>query len=134
MSSEPGGPASGPGGRALVVDDDPGVSRLLSDILALEGLAVDTVASAEACFERLAGGGLPTLILLDVMLPGIDGFDTLARLRGSTRTASIPVIMISTLPEKSYHRRAEDLGAVAYLRKPFAPRELIDTVRRAVGK
>lgn len=131
MSAGPGRPAAG---RALVVDDDPGVARLLCDILAIEGLEVDTAASAEACFERLAGGGLPALILLDVMLPGIDGFETLTRLRGSAETAGIPVIMISTLPEKSYHRRAADLGAVAYLKKPFLPQELIDTVRRAVGK
>lgn len=119
--------------RVLVVDDDPACVSLLRDILSRDGLAVESAATASECFERLCGPP-PQLILLDIMLPDVDGLSALGRIRGATATAGIPVIVISTLSEKSYRLRARELGAAGYLVKPFDARRLVDEVRRAVGK
>lgn len=121
-------------GELLLIDDDPAVADLLRDILSADGFTVERAASAEAGFARLSAKPLPRAVLLDVMLPGIDGFEALARIRASTETARLPVVMVSTLPERSYRARAESLGADAYLMKPFAPKELIETVRRVAGR
>ena len=118
--------------RILVVDDEPEMAALVAAILAGEGYAVRSVANARDCFVTLEDeAARPALIVLDVMLPDMDGFQTLGRIRGATSTASIPVILVSTLDGKSYRKRAKENGAAAYLTKPFEPAALLEAVRRA---
>ena len=120
--------------RILVVDDDPAILQLLTDILSAQGFRIDGAPSARRCFELISEPNQPPdLILLDVMLPDISGFDALERIRKSTATSAIPVAVISTLPERSYRRRADELGADEYLQKPFKPMEVVEAVKRLLS-
>ena len=115
-----------------MVDDDSEIAALVSAVLSSEGYEIDVVGTARECFLLLEDAAKrPALIVLDVMLPDLDGFQTLGRLRAATTTAAIPVILLSTLEGKSYRKRAEEKGAAAYLTKPFEPAVLLETVRRA---
>src|SRR6202008_5090359 len=78
--------------KVLICDDDPGLCRLLSDYLTDQGLAVETVASAEAAIDRLGNGAACDVLVLDLMLPGIDGLTALKTIR---QRYVMPVIMLS---------------------------------------
>ncbi|MBI4346157.1 MAG: response regulator transcription factor [Elusimicrobia bacterium] len=119
-------------GKILVVDDDPELGALIRDVLASGGYDPETVSTARECFLRLEKPAPPALILMDVMLPDLDGFEALERLKRAGATKVIPVILLSTLDGKSYRKRAEEKGAAAYVPKPFEPAALLDAVRRAL--
>jgi class 3 adenylate cyclase/CheY-like chemotaxis protein len=107
-------------GRILIVDDNASNRDLLSRRLAREGYRVITAEDAEAAFARLAGETFD-LILLDLVMPGISGFEALCRLKSEERTRLIPVIMISALDELDSTVRCIQAGAEDYLPKPFNP-------------
>jgi class 3 adenylate cyclase len=110
-------------GVLLVVDDDPGNRDLLARRLVREGFAVHTAADGESALETLGRGLSPPidLVLLDVMMPGIDGYEVLRRLKGDTALRELPVLMISALDEVQSVVRCIELGAEDYLPKPFDP-------------
>lgn len=115
--------------RILVIDDDAGTAQLISDILAGEGYPVETAGTAKEGLERVAAAR-PQLILLDVMLPDMNGLELLSRLRRSgDRTL---VVVMSTLKDQTYRSRATQLGARDFMSKPFTPPGLIETVRKAL--
>lgn len=107
--------------RALLVDDDQGLCELLRAYLEGAGFSIDTVhcgrAALNACLLRKYD-----IILLDVMLPHLDGYAVLARLRN---TSSVPVIMLTAKGEESDRVRGLDAGADDYVGKPFSSRELV---------
>jgi adenylate cyclase len=127
--------AAGPGGAGtaaaetagrgviLVVDDDQGNRDLLTRRLIREGFAVHTVADGQAALETLGRPSSPPvdLVLLDVMMPGIDGYEVLRRLKGDATLRDLPVLMISALDEVQSVVRCIELGAEDYLPKPFDP-------------
>ena len=119
--------------RILVVEDDPTVSEVLTRYLEREGYAVETVADGNAAVDR-AGASPPDLMILDLMLPGLDGFEVFRRLRSF---APIPVIMLTARGDEADRVTGLELGADDYVGKPFSPRELtarVKTVlRRAEG-
>ncbi len=119
-------------GKVLVIDDDGGVSSLIKDILesVFSGLGVEEAATVGLGLAKLEASR-PDLILFDVMLPDMNGFDAVARLRGAPATAGLRIIMMSTMNDRSYRVRAEELGAT-FLQKPFTPSELEDAVRKAL--
>jgi DNA-binding response OmpR family regulator len=108
----------------LVIDDEPAIRMLCRVTLEGEGIqvleAVDGITGLE--LARAAG---PDLVLLDVMMPGIDGFQVAARLAAADDTAEIPILFISAHPV--FQTRAADIGA-EYLGKPFDPQELAAVV------
>jgi adenylate cyclase len=106
-------------GAILVVDDNESNRDLLARQLARDGHAVETVASAGEAFTRIAERSFD-LILLDVLMPDVSGYEALVRLKSSIQTAEIPVIMISALDELDSIVRCIEAGAVDYLPKPFA--------------
>jgi DNA-binding response OmpR family regulator len=113
--------------RALVVDDDDGIREIAT--LALElvgGWEVDTAASGEAAW-RTAVTRRPDVVLLDVMMPGVDGPGTLARFRGDERTSNLPVIFLTA---RSQHgdREWEGLDLAGIIRKPFDPMTLASEI------
>jgi adenylate cyclase len=120
-----GAPAVEPAARGviLVVDDDQGNRDLLTRRLVREGFAVHTVVDGRAALETLARPSSPPidLVLLDVMMPGIDGYEVLRRLKGDATLRDLPVLMISALDEVSSVVRCIELGAEDYLPKPFDP-------------
>jgi len=117
------GPEQVPRGVILVVDDDQGNRDLLSRRLIREGFAVHTAADGQSALETLGRDSSPPidLVLLDVMMPGIDGYEVLRRLKGDATLRELPVLMISALDEVNSVVRCIELGAEDYLPKPFDP-------------
>jgi sigma-B regulation protein RsbU (phosphoserine phosphatase) len=116
------------GGRILIVDDNAINRRVLSSMLRNEGCALLTAADGEQALE-LARREPPDLILLDIMMPGMDGYHVCDCLKADPRTARIPVIFLSALSEIGSKVKGFDLGAVDYVTKPFDPAEVLARVR-----
>lgn len=109
--------------KVLIVDDDPLMRRIVSQ--SLEKLEYELVqADSGAAAIECALNGRPDLVILDVMMPGMDGFEVVHRLRKNAITASIPIIMLTALGEMSEKIHGMQLGADDYMTKPFDPREL----------
>jgi DNA-binding response OmpR family regulator len=119
--------------RVLVVEDDATVAEVVVRYLEREGFQVESVGDGNQALER-AGSSLPDLVVLDLMLPGLDGLEVCRRLRA---VAPIPVIMLTARGEESDRVLGLELGADDYVAKPFSPRELTARVkavlRRAQG-
>jgi len=111
----------------LVVDDDPGIRLLCSLSLQLEGLLVLEAANGEIGLEQ-ARAERPDLILTDVKMPGLDGFQLAEALRGDERTSEVPLIFLSGETAAANEARARELGALAYLTKPFDPAALCSLI------
>ncbi|MDX8413995.1 MAG: response regulator [Mariprofundales bacterium] len=123
----------------LEVDDNDAIREIVDAVLSSEGYAVATAASGEEAMQeikrRLADGdALPELILLDVTMPGMSGYQTLQSLRQLPDGGSVPVIFISALPEDEERSNALAAGGVDYLSKPFQIPKLIAMVNRYLVK
>jgi putative two-component system response regulator len=98
----------------LIVDDDVGMSSLLAKLLKLSGYQAESVPSGEEAMAYLAGTTLPDAIILDIMMPGMSGFDVLRRMQAMSLMRKVPVIMFSAVSDRSYEKEARSLGAVDY--------------------
>jgi CheY-like chemotaxis protein len=116
----------------LIIDDDPATRRLSSINLQLEGLVVLEAADGRHGLEQ-ARSERPDLILTDVMMPGLDGFELAEQLRLDERTREIPVVFVSAEAEPTHGFRAQELGAHAYLTKPFDPAIFVSVVTGALA-
>ena len=116
----------------LVVDDDTNVVDLISLNLIEAGYEVMTAFTGRAALEKVAARR-PDLILLDLMLPDIDGFGVCEILRSTATTATIPIVITSVWRSAGSRRLGKELGAFDYLAKPFHPDELIDRVQRTLA-
>jgi len=114
--------------RILVVDDEPQWLRSLSHILGGAGYVVRQAASGEDTLASLAGGA-PDLILLDIRMRGMDGFEVFRKIREHEEWSSIPVIMVSGLVEAKERAAGIEMGASDFITKPFDPEELLARVR-----
>jgi len=116
--------------RILVIDDDVELCRLVEEYLQAEGFAVESVHDGESGLQRaLAGGYL--LTVLDVMLPGINGFEVLRRIRAQSR---LPVLLLTARGEDVDRIVGLEIGADDYLPKPFNPRELVARIRAVLRR
>ena len=116
--------------RVLVVDDDLELCELLTEYLGGEGFAVDAVHDGAVGAERALAGG-HDLVVLDVMLPGLNGLDVLRRIRESS---SVPVVMLTARGEEVDRIVGLEIGADDYLPKPFNPRELAARMRAVLRR
>ncbi len=110
----------------LVVDDEPHIVRFTAMNLEVEGFRVETASNGLEALEVLDQRGPVDLVVLDVMMPELDGFETLRRIRGQS---SVPVIFVTVRGDEADRVAGLDLGADDYLTKPFSPRELISRIR-----
>ncbi len=113
----------------LIVEDNDKNRKLVRDVLQAEGYRTVEATTGEDGV-RLAGEERPDLVLMDIRLPGIDGIEAFLRLRADPNTRAIPVVALSASVTPSDCTRIEQAGFDAFLGKPMALRDLIDTVRR----
>lgn len=116
-------------GKVLVVDDDVNIREVLAYRLRRDGYSVLLSGDGEDAWEQ-ARAEQPDLIILDLALPQLDGFGFLERLRSKGDTCSIPVLVLSAYGHEENRTRSFELGVVAFVVKPFSPRELAADVRR----
>lgn len=116
----------------LVVDDDDLIRGVVRTTLEDEGVfIIEASDGAEAL--RLASERGPDLVLLDVMMPGIDGYEVCRALRANPQTSRTPVVMLTAKTSLESQDEGLAAGADAYMTKPFSPLELIETVRRTLA-
>lgn len=113
----------------LVVDDTPDNLRLLTGLLSEHHYKVRLAPSGELALATIRKKA-PDLILLDIMMPEMDGFEVLERLKNNPATSNIPVIMLTARKSREDMQRARDLGAAEYITKPFKAVEVVDKVLR----
>ncbi|MEO7098205.1 MAG: response regulator [Luteolibacter sp.] len=118
-------------GTILVVDDTPSVIDVTRSVLEEIGYRVVVATNGEKALQR-AAAVTPDLILLDIMMPSIDGYETCRRLKAQEATREIPVLLLSALTDVSNKVKGFELGAVDYLTKPISPEELLARVRTHV--
>ena len=111
--------------RILIIDDDVELCTLVGEYLQAEGFTVESVHDGENGLQRATGGGY-LLVVLDVMLPGINGFEVLRRIRATSR---LPVLLLTARGEDVDRIVGLEIGADDYLPKPFNPRELVARIR-----
>jgi len=116
----------------LVVDDEPGNRGLLRKILEAAGYEVSEASDGEEALSALAFA-VPDLVLLDALMPNLDGYGVCERLKGNPRTKLIPVVMLTSLGELPDKLRAVDLGVDDFLTKPFQVPELLARVRSLIS-
>ena len=115
----------------LVVDDDPDILEALSEILEAEGFEIRRARNGKEALERLEPDP-PQLILLDLMMPVMDGWEFAQRMRQRPSVAGITLIVLSA--DRNVGSKATDIGAVGHLAKPFELNDLLDMVRRSLSQ
>jgi CheY-like chemotaxis protein len=116
----------------LVVDDDPDILEALSEILEAEGFEILRARNGKEALEKLEKQP-PQLILLDLMMPVMDGFEFAQRMRQQRpEVANIPFIVLSA--DRNVGSKAQEIGAVGFLAKPFELNDLLDMVRRSLAQ
>lgn len=115
--------------RILIAEDEPHIVESLRFLLRREGYEVDEAPDGEAAVARLAETAAD-LLILDVMLPRLNGFEVLRRLRAEPALADLPVVMLTAKGQAQDRRTAEDLGANAFITKPFSNRDVVEHVLR----
>jgi CheY-like chemotaxis protein len=122
---------AGPRRLVLVADDDPAIRDLVSDVLAEAGFR--TVRAADGSeVVPLALKYRPAIVVMDVIMPNLDGYTTMTRLRNHPATKDIPVVMLTGQAGSLYQTLSFGVGATAHLTKPFSPRQLMDTVEQVL--
>jgi DNA-binding response OmpR family regulator len=117
----------------LVVEDEPDIAEVIQYNLVREGYRVDVVGDGEHALERIVREA-PDLVLLDLMLPGLDGLELCRRMKEDPVTRPIPVIMVTAKGEESEVVLGLGVGADDYMAKPFSPRELTARVRAVLRR
>jgi len=119
--------------RILVVEDEPEIQELVRYNLAREGYRVTCAASGEQALAAVRRDP-PHLILLDLMLPGVDGLEVCRRLKADSATRAIPVVILTAKSEEADVVSGLELGADDYLPKPFSPRVLVARIRAVLRR
>jgi DNA-binding response OmpR family regulator len=117
--------------RILVVEDEPVMNELVSEILRFSGFEPIRALTGEQAMDR-CGDALPAAVLLDIMLPGISGYEVCRRLKTSRRTNLVPVVMLTALDRRDDHVHGIRVGADQYVTKPFEPETLVEVLRQTI--
>lgn len=122
-----------PGKKILIVEDEKSLLKLESILLKSKGYQVIGASSGTEALALVAQER-PDLILLDVMLPGMDGFKVCARLKSSPETRDIPVVMVTARTKQDDIARGREVGADEYITKPFQSARVTSTIARLLGE
>lgn len=115
--------------RILIADDDPVILRLIQVNLELEGYEVLTANNGQEAVD-VAMAERPDLVILDIMMPRLDGYQACERLKSDDTTKEIPVIFLSAKAQQGDIEKGRSFGVAAYLTKPFDPTELLEVVEQ----
>lgn len=118
--------------RVLIAEDEPNLVESLSFILSREGCEVSAVFDGESVLERLRTDR-PDVLVLDVMLPRRTGFEVLKLIKTDPGLRAIPVMVLTAKGQERDRRTAEDLGADAFVTKPFSNQDVVDRIKRLAG-
>lgn len=118
--------------KILIVDDEPYILNILDFSLDAEGYRVLQASDGEEAM-RMAQEQAPDLVIMDVMMPRQDGFETCRRLKEDMRTSDIPVVLLTARNSREDRTRGEEVRADGYITKPFSPQRLLDTVQEFLG-
>jgi DNA-binding response OmpR family regulator len=113
----------------LIIEDEKLIIVSTQMVLEAAGFRVESATNGEDGIAK-ARSLTPDLILLDIMMPGIDGWETLTRLKRDQATANVPVIIFTAREHARGHQKSAEMGAADYFRKPFEPDELIELVEK----
>ncbi|MEO9902910.1 response regulator [Nisaea sp.] len=119
--------------RVFIAEDEPNILESLSFLLGREGWEVTSALDGNSAMEQLSDGTLPDVVILDIMLPHRNGFDILRQLRASPRTRDLPVIVLTAKGQEKDRKTAEEIGANAFVTKPFSNKDVVEQVRRLAG-
>ncbi len=119
--------------HVLVVDDEPNILLSLEFLMQQAGFEVSTAADGETALERI-NQNCPDLLLLDISLPGISGFEVLETLRSAPRTRRLPIIMLTAHGREVEKEKGMALGADDYVTKPFSTQQLVERVRQLLDE
>jgi DNA-binding response OmpR family regulator len=119
--------------KILVVDDDPTMVKLINVNLKLNNYSVVEATSGEQALEVLSSEPLD-LVVLDIMMPGVDGWEVLKRIRGDSETEEMPVILVTAKTQDSDVIRGWELGADEYVIKPFNPLLLVEVIKMVLDR
>jgi two-component system phosphate regulon response regulator PhoB len=122
-----------PGEHILVVDDEEDLAELVDYNLSKEGYKVSCVGTGEAALQS-ARIAIPDLIILDLLLPQVDGLDVCKQIKSDVRTKHIPIVMLTAKSEEADMVTGLELGADDYITKPFSPRVLLARIRAALRR
>ncbi len=120
-------------GRVLVVDDNDVIRDLIRVNLELEGFEVVTAVDGQDALEKIHDVD-PDVMTIDVVMPRLNGFDTVSRLRADPRRSTLKIAMVTACAQESDLRRGRAVGVDAYVTKPFDPETLVRTVRDLVAQ
>lgn len=120
--------------RILVVDDDPVCRKVAKSLLQKDGFAVTEAESGEKALELLEAGEEAALVVLDLNMPGIPGDEVLKRLRASTATAALPVVVLTGTEDEERELALMDAGADDYIRKPIEPRRFLSRIKATLRR
>ncbi len=119
--------------RILIVDDDPGILTMLKLLLQLEGYSPLTCSDPTAVFDRLEQEK-PDLVLLDAMMPQMDGLEVLHQVQARNLLHRPPIVLLTGNAEESYSKQALERGASGIIIKPFVKEDLLDKLESFLGK
>jgi len=119
-------------GKILVVDDEIYIVHILDFSLGMEGYEVLTALDGEQALEK-ARAEHPDLIVLDIMMPKLDGYETCKRLKADPETKDVPVILLSAKGRNVDQKVGFEVGADDYITKPFSPRKLVERINTLLG-
>ena len=118
--------------QVLIVEDEPHIVESLAFVLGREGFAVSSVMDGESALEILRRTP-PDLVILDLMIPRLNGFEVLKAAKSDPALSAIPVMVLSAKGQVHDRRHAEEIGSDGFMTKPFSNREIVELVRRLVG-
>jgi two-component system alkaline phosphatase synthesis response regulator PhoP len=119
--------------KVLVVDDEVYILHILDFILGAENYDVITATNGEQALEKVREEK-PDLVVLDIMMPKLDGYETCKALKGNPETKNIPVILLSAKGRNVDQKVGFEVGADDYITKPFSPRKLVERINAILGQ
>lgn len=120
--------------KILVVDDEPDIVKIVKIAMELANFEVIEAYSGEECLEKISKGADPSLILLDIMMPGISGYETCAKIRANKDLKHVKIVMLTAKGQKGDAEEGLKVGADDYIIKPFDPYELIEQVKEILER